>query len=118
MKKSLCLLLLAFTASAASSQSITLRKTQLQQVADSLKKVDSEVNRRLLNKGNNLLNMRGGIPEPNIIVRPQSSDKLKAENTSQEKLIVNTLLFTGQLKDLLSRPFMIYRDTLNEKAAD
>ena len=110
MKKSLIFIVLAFAAVSASAQASKPVKVTSLATTDSLTAVDKEVNRRFLNKGTTLLNMRGSIREPGLGIGPrpvQSQQELK--EPSPDKLITRNLLFTGKLSDHISRPF-IYKD--------
>ena len=112
MKRFLILLLLAFTAAAASAQVRTPAKAKSLVVTDSLTTADKEVNRRFLNNGTTLLNLRGAIPEPRIVVRTRPAQRAELSDPATEKLVARNLLFTGELRDHISQPLMIYKDSL------
>jgi len=109
MKKSLILLVLAFTAAAASAQISRPAKAASLVTPDSLTAADKGVNRRFLNKGTTLLNMAGSIPEPAMVTKRPSPEQQQSNIPSPEKLITRNLLFTGKLSDHISRPF-VYKD--------
>ena len=112
MKKFLILLLFAFTAAASSAQVRTPTKAKSLIVTDSLTVADKEVNRRFHNNGTMLLNLRGVIPEPRIVVRPQPAQQPELSDPATERLITRNLLFPGKLSDHISQPLMIYKDSL------
>ena len=112
MKRFLILLLLAFTDAASSAQVRTPAKARSLTVKDSLTTADKDVNRRFLNKGTTLLNLRGGIREPLMVVRTKPAQQPELSDPATEKLITRNLLFTGKLSDHISQPLMIYKDSL------
>jgi hypothetical protein len=112
MKKALILFIFAFAAGVASAQDNRPAK----RAALTMTPVPVEhraVNRRFLNNGNTLLNMAGSIPEPAMVTKRPSSGQQQSNIPSAEKLVTRNLLFTGKLSDHISRPFMVYPDSLS-----
>ena len=112
MKRSFVLVLLTFSVAAASAQVRKPAKAQSLVAANTLTEADKDVNRRFINNGTTLLNLRGGIPEPRMISRKPTKEQPEINVPAQEKLITRNLLFTGKLSDHISQPLMIYRDSL------
>lgn len=106
MKKFTLLLILAFAGTSASSKicNVTL---QASFTSDSAKVADTNLNRKFIENGNTLLNIRGSIPEHLVIMARDNRENALVIYPKEDQLIAKTLLFTGKLADQVSQPFWI-----------
>ena len=104
MKKLFTSLLVCSAGFSASSQDITSKA--LLNVYKPTKSSDKSVDRKFLGNGNKLLNVNGSLPKHIIKARPVSNN-LKISPNPTDQLIGNTLLFTGELNNYISQPFLL-----------
>lgn len=106
MKTIFIFILVCFASFQASSQEIKTRAIVSVPLNNSANDLNTNFTQRFLDNGNKFLNVNGSTPKHVVGHMAVNSDRLKKFTKPDEQLIGNTLLFTGDLPDYISKPYL------------